>query len=69
MTPDERRLMRPPSSTALELINNSYALDEWKEDPKTYCMVHCRVFNGFDEYMEDVVCEVMKLNNLKKIYI
>lgn len=69
MTPDERRLMRPPSSTAIELMNNSYALDEWKEDPKTYCMVHCRVFNGFDEYMEDVVCEVMKLNNHKKIYI
>ena len=69
MTPDERRLMRPPSSTALELMNNSYALDEWKEDPKTYCMVHCRVFNDFDEYMEDVVCEVMKLNNHKKIYI
>ena len=69
MTPDERRLMRPPSSTALELMNNSYALDEWKEDPKTYCMVHCRVFNGFDEYIEDVVCEVMKLNNHKKIYI
>ena len=69
MTPEERRLMRPPSITAIELMNNSYALDEWKEDPKTYCMVHCRVFNDFDEYMEEVVCEVMKLNNHKKIYI
>ena len=69
MTPDERRLMRPPSSTAQELMNNSYALDEWKEDPKTYCMVHCHVYNDFDEYIEEVVCEVMKLNHHKKIYI
>ena len=50
-------------------MNNSYALAEWKEDPKTYCMVHCRVYNDFDEYIEEVVCEVMKLNNRKKIYI
>ena len=50
-------------------MNNSYALAEWKEDPKTYCMVHCRVFNDFDEYIEEVVCEVMKLNNRKKIHI
>ena len=69
MTPDERRLMRPPSSTAIDLMNNSYALDEWKEDPKTYCMVHCHVYNDFDEYIEEVVCEVMKLNNRNKIYI
>ena len=69
MTPDERRLMRPPSITAIDLINNSYALAEWKEDPKTYCMVHCKVYNDFDEYMEEVVCEVMKLNNHKKINI
>lgn len=69
MTSDERRLMRSPSITAIELMNNSYALAEWKEDPKTYCMVHCRVYSDFDEYMEDVVCEVMKLNNRKKIYI
>ena len=69
MTPEERRLMRPPSITAIDLINNSYALNEWKEDPKTYCMVHCHVYNDFDEYMEEVVCEVMKLNNRKKIHI